>query len=592
MKSLSDLLHLFQRPAEEAPIPAGQLSICPHCSAALTGQEAYLHFGVCENCRHHFTLPARRRVEMLADHDSFKEYQRRLVAADPLGFTDRLTYPQRLDEARKRTGLLDAVIYGICTIGGHAAVLAVMDFEFMGGSMGSVVGEKMAGAFELAVDRHLPIVTVASSGGARMQEGMLSLVQMAKTSAAVQRLHRAGLPFISVLADPTTGGIYASFASLGDITIAEPHALIGFAGPRVVEQMTGAKLPAGSHTAEFQLEHGMLDAIVDRIELRGYLTRILDLLCSSKRSPADKRHTDFPKVDEPEESPWEVVRLARRPDRPTALAYIERMTSGWTELHGDRIQGDDPAIVCGLGEIEGQAVVIIGQERGTDVVERERRNGGRTQPCGFRKAQRAMSLAAKYHLPVITLIDTPGADPSFRAEQSGIARSIATTLAMMSDLAVPIVSVIIGEGGSGGALALGVADRVLMLEHAIYSVIAPEGAAAILYRDASRAEDLSRSLKLTAHDCKYLGVVDVVVPEPEGAAHAAVDEAARLLKEALLYELTAIRRRVPEKLVNARYRKFRKMGRFETLRHWDVSKLFHRMPRPRPERTEPAPPSI
>jgi acetyl-CoA carboxylase carboxyl transferase beta subunit/acetyl-CoA carboxylase carboxyl transferase alpha subunit len=592
LRSLSDLFQLVQRPIDEEPAPSDRLTTCPHCSADLTSQQTYHSFAVCESCRHHFTLPARRRVELLADRGSFKEYQRRLVATDPLAFSDRVPYRQRLDEARRRTGLLDAVVSGTCTIGSHAAVLAVVDFEFMGGSMGSVVGEKIASAFELAVDKHLPIITVASSGGARMQEGMLSLVQMAKTSAAVQRLHRAGLPFISVLTNPTTGGICASFANLGDITLAEPHALIGFAGPRVVEQTTGHKLPAGSHTAEFQFAHGTVDVIVDRVELRSYLMRFLGLLCSTNRLPIHKRSAQLTKIDEPDESPWEAVRLARRPDRPTAMAYIQRMTSGWTELHGDRLHSDDPAIVCGPAEFGGQTVMIIGQERGGDVVERERRNGGRPRPQGFRKAQRAMALAAKFHLPVITLIDTPGADPGFASEQHGLARSIATTLALMSDLPVPIVSVIIGEGGSGGALALGVADRILMLEHAIYSVIAPEGAAAIIYRDAGRAEDVSQALKLTAHDCKQLGVVDAIVPEPEGAAHTAPDEAAGLLQNALLYELATIGRRAPEKLVESRYRKFRKMGQFETLSRWDFSKLLERLPRPRADRTEPAPPSI
>jgi acetyl-CoA carboxylase carboxyl transferase subunit beta len=592
LRTLSELLHLFQRPVEDPPPADVHLASCPQCSANLSRQETYRHLAVCDTCRRHFTLSARRRIEILADRGSFKEYQRRLVSADPLAFSDRIPYRQRLDEARRRTGLLDAVVSGTCTIGGHAVVLAVVDFEFMGGSMGSVVGEKITAAFELAIDKHLPIITVVSSGGARMQEGMLSLVQMAKTSAAAQRLHRAGLLFVSVVTNPTTGGIWASFANLGDITIAEPHALIGFAGPRVVEQTTGQKLPADSHTAEFQFAHGILDAIIDRAELRTYLMRLLGLLCSEDRLARSGAKTDYPKIVEPDETPWELVKLARRPDRPTALSYINRMTSDWTELHGDRFHGDDPATVCGFAELGGQTVVIIGQERGCDLAERERRNGGRPRPEGFRKAQRAMALAAKLQLPVITLIDTPGANPGYASEQHGLARSIATTLALMSDLPVPILSVIIGEGGSGGALALGVADRILMLEHAIYSVIAPEGAAAIIYRDASRAADVSNALKLTAQDCKQLGVVDVVVPEPEGAAHAAPDEAAQLLRNALLYELSAVRQRAPEKLVAARYRKFRKMGRFETLRSWDISGLLERLSRPRPERTEPAPPSI
>jgi acyl-CoA carboxylase subunit beta len=579
LKTLQDLINLFQRaPETEAEVPPQTTpQVCPDCGEELGSQELYRRLSICEQCRRHFTLSARRRIDLLADRGSFKEDHRRLVSNDPLTFSDRLPYRKRLDEARRRTGLLDAVVTGTCTLGGRSIVLAVVDFEFMGGSMGSVVGEKITSAFELALERRLPIITVASSGGARMQEGMLSLVQMAKTSAAAQRLHRAGLPFISVLADPTTGGIFASFASLGDITIAEPRALIGFAGPRVVEQTTGRKLPPGSHTAEAQLRYGMIDQIVERVELRGYLMQILSLLGPQQRQPLHKRQAQIQQLHEPDAAPWEIVRLARRPDRPTAMAYVRSMTTGWTELHGDRLHGDDPATICGLAELGGQTVVIIGQERGADEEERARRNGGRPQPEGFRKAQRAMALAAKFHLPLISLIDTPGAKPDLESEESGLARAIATTMATMSDLPVPIVSVIIGEGGSGGALALGISDRVLMLEHAIYSVIAPEGAAAIIYRDASRAEDVSRALKLTAHDCKFLGVIDTIVPEPEGAAHSAPEEAARLLRNALLLELSNIQGRAPGKLVAARQRKFRKMGRFETLSNWDISALLQRL---------------
>ncbi|CAA9275881.1 MAG: Acetyl-coenzyme A carboxyl transferase beta chain [uncultured Chloroflexia bacterium] len=577
MKTLQDLIHLFQRSHGVDVLPQTEPVMCPTCGASLANQESFRRFCICEHCRHHFMISARRRIELLADPGAFKEDQRRLVSSDPLTFSDHLPYRQRLDEARARTGLLDAVVTGTCTIGNLRVVVAVSDFEFMGGSMGSVVGEKIATAFELALERRLPLITVASSGGARMQEGMLSLVQMAKTSAAAQRLHGAGLPFLSVLTNPTTGGMFASFASLGDITVAEPGALIGFAGPRVVEQTTGIPLPAGSHTAEAQLSYGMIDQIVDRADLREYLIRLLSLLRNTSRRPHHKREEQVAKPDEPDASAWETVRLARRPDRPTTLTYIEHMTTEWTELHGDRLDGDDPAMVCGLAKLDGQTVVVLGHERGADEQERERRNGGRPRPEGFRKVQRVMALAAKFHLPVVTLIDTPGARLDLASESRGLARAIATTMAMMSDLPVPIVSAIIGEGGSGGALALGVADRVLMLEHSIYSVIAPEGAAAIIYRDASRAQEITRALKLTAHDCKFLGVIDSIVPEPEGAAHAAPEEAAQLLKRVLVHELTSIQGRPPAKLVAARLRKFRQMGRFERLSQWDISSLRQRL---------------
>ncbi|MCL5959809.1 MAG: acetyl-CoA carboxylase carboxyltransferase subunit alpha [Chloroflexi bacterium] len=430
--------------------------------------------------------------------------------------------------------------------------------------MGSVVGEKIALAFELAVKKKLPVVTVATSGGARMQEGMLSLAQMAKTAAATQRLHAAGLPYVSVLANPTTGGVFASFASLGDIIIAEPRALIGFAGPRVVEQTLGIRLPPGSHTAEFLLAHGMIDKIVDRERLRDLLMVLVKLLMTRQRLVAAHGEGQTPaKTEHPAVSAWKTVQLARHQQRPTSLDYIGRLFSSFVELHGDRLFGDDPAIVGGLADLNGQVVVVIGQERGHGEYSAEH-NSGRARPEGYRKALRLMEMAVAFHLPLVTFIDTPGAYPGLESEERGLASALAHCLARLSELPTPVIAVVIGEGGSGGALALGVADRVLMLENAIYSVIAPEGAATILYRDASKAEEVAPALKLTAHDCRELGVVDLVVPEPEGGAHRDHDRAAWLLKEVLVEQLLQVESEPVARLVKERYRKYRRMGEYGT----------------------------
>jgi acetyl-CoA carboxylase carboxyl transferase subunit beta len=394
-----------------------------------------------------------------------------------------------------------------------------------------------------------------------MQEGMLSLMQMAKTACAAQRLHRAGLPYIAILTDPTTGGIYASFANLADIIIVEPGALVGFAGPRVVRQTTGEE-DTRSHSAEFLFQHGMVDMVVERGRLRTLLTVLLHLLDPQFRLTLGRKGgLDYLSPHRPVESAWGVVQLARHQQRPTALDYIYRMMSNFVELHGDRLYGDDGAVVCGLADLSGQPVVVVGQERGHGEASR---NEGRARPEGYRKAQRAMRLAAKFGLPLITLVDTPGADPGLGSEERGIAMALATSLALLSELQTPVIAVVIGEGGSGGALALGLADRILMLEHAIYSVISPEGAAAILYRDAGRAQEVASSLKLTAQDCRSLGVVDVVVPEPEGGAHLDPEAAAWQLKVALLQELLALQALPLKRLLKARYERFRRVGQFDT----------------------------
>ncbi len=532
---------------------------CPRCEAPLAESESYRHYRVCDACRYHSPLSARERIALLVDEGSFDEVNAELVSIDPLEFSDVRPYPERLAQARERTGLQEAVVTGVGTIAGRTAVLAVSDFAFMGGTMGSVVGEKVTLAMELAERRRLPFIAVCSSGGARMQEGTLSLVQMAKTAAAAMRLHRAGVPLITILADPTTGGVYASYGSQGDVILAEPGALIGFAGPRVIAETTGQPPPEGTHSAEFLLAHGMVDEIVDRSQLRGTLARLLGLL-QQRDAAAYRQRTAYQAKIRPPESAWGEVELARRTDRPTSQTYLELLAPGFVELHGDRLFGDDPALVAGLGEIGGIACVILAQERGRDELDRVRRHGGQMHPEGYRKATRLMRLAAQLHLPIVTFIDTPGAALDYASEERGLAGAISSCLATLSVVPVPVIAAVIGEGGSGGALALGLADRILMQENAIYSVIAPEGASAILYRTASHAEDVAGALKLTAYDCQRLGVVDVVVPEPSGGAQNDPAFAALELRNHLQAALIELVREAPSKLVKARYDKFRRMG--------------------------------
>ena len=544
-------------PAETAIAP---ITACRRCGSDLSVSATWARLRVCSQCRFHGPLSARRRLELLLDEGSFREAHQSLTSVDPLVFSDRVPYSARLEEAREKTGLDDAVIIGTGRVNSHECVIAVLEFEFMGGSMGTVVGEKVALAIELAVDRRLPFISVSASGGARMQEGMLSLVQMAKTSAAATRLAQAGLPFISVLTNPTTGGVYASFASRGDIILAEPGALIGFAGPRVIEQLTGKAKPKDAQTAEHLLANGQIDGVVDRARLRNVLATLLQLLATSKTAAPRTEGELYRPETRPPSSAWEAVELARHPDRPTSRDYVRVMLPQFVELHGDRRSQDDPAVICGVGDLGGITVMLIAQERGRGEEEHERRHGGRMSAEGYQKAARAMRLAGAWGLPVLTLIDTPGAALDFDSEARGLAPSIAQCLSTMSILPVPIVAVVIGEGGSGGALALGVADRILMQEGSIYSVIAPEGAAAILYHDAHRARDLADALKLTAADCKMLGVVDTLVPEPEGGAHLDPDYAALLLRNFVLDALLELHKSNPKRLVEDRYRKFRRMG--------------------------------
>ncbi len=545
---------VFRRPRAEPTVT------CPSCGLAHPVAALEQRLYICAECGRALAMPSPARIRLLADPRTFRETERGLISVDPLQFMDRKPYRERLQEARRQTGLREAVTTGLCRVAGHPVVLVVFDFEFLGGTMGSVVGEKVAKAFELATRRRIPLVSVAASGGARMQEGMLSLMQMAKVAAAAARHDREGLAFISILTDPTFGGVTASFASLGDVILAEPGAQIGFVGPRVIEQTTGTQLPPDSHRAETLFRHGLVDLVVPRPQLRetvSYLVRHLSRAQAAVRAPG---HLPA-EVEDRRRAAWEEVQLARHASRPTALDYIARMTTGFVELHGDREGADDPAIVGGLAELDGQTVMILGHERGGTPEAQAVRRRGMPGPEGYRKALRLMRLAAKFQIPVITLIDTPGADSSYEAERRGIAQALARNLAAMAVLPTPIVSVIIGEGGSGGALALGVADRVLMQEHAIYSVISPEGAAAILFRDVGKAEELSEALKLTAHDLRRLGVIDAVIPEPPGGAHLDHASAAAVVKAHIASALRALRRVPTATLLARRYAKYRHMGR-------------------------------
>ena len=550
---------------EEESLPPAREN-CLVCGSTLAGSVQYDRYRVCGLCGFHYSMNARERVDSLADPGSFREINRSITSLDPLSFSSKVSYKQRIFRDQRRTGLTEAAVTGTCTIGGSPAMLIVLDFGFMGGTMGCVVGEKVALALERASRNLLPAIAIVTSGGARIQEGALSLMQMAKTSIASGRLDARGLPFISVLANPATGQAYASFASLADIVLAEPGAIVGVSSLRQIQQSTGEPLPERAHTAESFERHGVLDAVVERAKLRDMLATTLDLLGPQYRlTPMRKRAQRWSVETNAPQAPqaWDSVQLARHEERPTSLGYIDTIFAPFVELHGDRHTADDPAIACGIGRLGGQTVAVVGQERGRSDADDDR-NDGRTSPAGFRKAQRVLRMAAKFDIPIITLIDTPGPYLSLQAEQGGLGGAIAETMALMARLEVPSISVVIGEGGNAGALALGVADRVLMMENAIYSIISPEDAAELIYQDEARAEEAAASLKLTAADCLSLGIVDSVVQEPPGGAHLNPGEAARNLRRELLAELVELRSVPSKRLLRDRYRKFRNVGEYSS----------------------------
>lgn len=504
--------------SEKIDIPEGLWKKCRICKEPIFAEDVKSNLYTCPKCGGYFRVHAYRRIEMLVDDGSFIEWNKTMPISNPLDFPD---YETKLEEERQKSKLNEAVVTGEATIGNVRTAIAVCDARFMMSSMGRVVGEKITAAVEKATEEKLPIIIYSCSGGARMQEGMISLMQMAKTSAALKRHHEAGQLFISFLTDPTMGGVSASFAMLGDIILAEPKALIGFAGPRVIAQTIGTKLPEGFQSAEFLLEHGFIDAIVERSEQRSVLKKILRAHTSGFKKVARQESQDEntekvaekrPKVKAPKTA-WDSVLLSRRPDRPTAKDYIDRMFSFFLELHGDRLSGDDGAIVGGIANYYGKPVMVVAEQKGKSIKENKIRNFGMPNPSGYRKALRLMKHAQKFNMPIICIVDTPGAFCGIEAEEKGQAEAIARALFEMSDMTVPILSVVIGEGGSGGALALAVANEVWMLEHSIYSILSPEGFASILYKDAKKSKEAAEVMKITSKELLGLGVIDRVIKE-------------------------------------------------------------------------------
>ena len=496
---------------------------CSRCGAALDATVP----GWCPSCR---------RAERVGAADLLAWL---VPGATPVPVTDEWHDPDPLawpgyDEARSRaraaSGADEAVTVVRGRVAGEEAVVVAWDFGFLGGSMGSVAGQRIAGAYDTAAAAGLPVVLLPSTGGARMQEGMASLAQMAATTAAATA-HRHLQ--VAVLLDPTTGGVFASHANLADVVLAEAGATIGFAGPRVAEAMTDGPLPSGSHTAPGARAAGLVDAVVPRPELPGALGDLLAFhrvavdaappptTAGDRSWSVDDRSTAVEAHDDTD--PWGEVQRARAADRPRAPAVLAAAgVRVHGRLSGDRAGGTDPALEVVLADWRGTPAVVLAMDP----------RQGAIGPTGFRTAMRGIDVATRLGVPLISLVDTPGADASASAEAGGIAHHIAATMQRLLTAPVPTVAVVVGEGGSGGALALAVCDRLLLQEHAVFTVIAPEGAAAILHHDRDRAPEVAALLDPTARRLHALGLADGVVAEPDdpdaAVAHVVAAVAAAL----------------------------------------------------------------
>lgn len=536
-------------------VPEGLLRKCNKCGAAIIAEEVKRDGYICPKCGGYFRVHAYRRIQMVADPDTFEEWDHDLTGGNPMHYRG---YEEKVHVLQEKTGLQEAVVTGKCRINGKETVLAVCDGRFMMSSMGWAVGEKITRAVENATEKRLPVIIFACSGGARMQEGITSLMQMAKTSAALRRHSDAGLLYVSVLTEPTTGGVTASFAMLGDVILAEPGALIGFAGPRVIEQTIHQKLPKGFQRAEFLLEHGFIDDIVKRENLKETLGKILTFHEKGDLVPGQNQLECSHIGNAPFLSAWERVQLSRKMDRPSGSDYIEALFDDFTELHGDRTYGDDKAIIGGIASFHGMPVTVIAQQKGNNTKENIYHNFGMPMPEGYRKALRLMKQAEKFHRPVICFVDTPGAFCGVEAEERGQGEAIARNLMELSGLKIPVLSIVTGEGGSGGALALAAGDQVWMLENSVYSVLSPEGFASILWKDSTRAEEAAEVMKLTATDLYQKGIIEEMIPEPEEFHTESLWQVTGILDGKIEEFIKEYDKLSENELLNRRYERFRK----------------------------------
>ena len=518
------------------------------------------------------------RLDLIIDKGTFVPYEDDIDSGRV--YVDE-AYQAKIERHRARYGLKEAVLTGRADICGHYVAIGIMDARFLRASMGYYVGEKITRLFEHATKERLSVILFCASGGARVQEGIISLLQMQKTSQACARHGKEGLLYISVLTNPTFGGVTASFATLADIVVAEENAMIGFAGQRVIEQTTGEKLPEGFQTAHFQKEQGLVDEVVSDKDMKEYIARLLTAFDSTRGKKSGEpvggalnnsnedtikeaiqenpqKAITRTKADDAKEA-WKNVRLARKITRPTTLEYINILFDDFTLLHGDRISGDDTAVVGGIGFFYGRPVMAIGQQKGKkDIKEAIYRNWGMVSPAGHHKAMRLMRLAEKFRIPLVFFVDTMGAACGKEAEEMGQADTIARMLAVASELKTLTLSIVVGEAGSGGALAFSVANEVWMLEHSVYSVITPEGYASIVWKDIEKKSEAADAMKMCASQLYDNEVIDRIIPEPEPVTADNLPKICKQLSKELENFFDKYSNKSIEEIVERRYERFRR----------------------------------
>ncbi|UER55286.1 acetyl-CoA carboxyl transferase [Kineosporiaceae bacterium SCSIO 59966] len=491
-------------------------------------------------------LGALELVDLVLDDDSFSRWD-----AAPLAVSADDDYAAELAAARERTGLDEAVVTGEGRINGRRVAVMATEFAFLAGSIGVAAAERLVQAVERATAEGLPLLAAPVSGGTRMQEGTVAFLQMVKISAAIAEHKSAGLPYLVYLRHPTTGGVLASWGSLGHVTVAEPGALVGFLGPRVYEALYGEPFPPGVQVAENLFARGLVDAVLPPQEVAAVLDRALTVLLSPREGLPEV--PELPLEDLPDVPAWESVTRSRRQDRPGVRRLLRYAASDVVPLNGTGEGEADPGLLIALARFGGAPCVVLGQDR------RGQTSESPLGPAALREARRGMRLARELRLPLVTVIDTPGAALSKEAEEGGLAGEIARSLAELVTLDAPTVSLLLGQGTGGGALALVPADRVVAAQHAWLSPLPPEGASAIVHRDVEHAAEMADKQGVRSLDLLRAGIVDRVVAEHPDAADEPEDFCRRV-GQVLQHDLVRLLEADPRQRYADRLARYRCLG--------------------------------
>jgi acetyl-CoA carboxylase beta subunit/acetyl-CoA carboxylase alpha subunit len=492
-------------------------------------------------------LTAQELIASAFDEDSWESWD--APVSDPVNAGPE--YLAALKAARDKTGVDEAVLTGAGRLRGRRVAAVVGEFRFLAGSIGVATARRLVAAVERATAEGLPLIAAPTSGGTRMQEGTVAFLQMANMTRAVTAHKAAGLPYLVYLRHPTTGGVFASWGSLGHVTVAEPEALIGFLGPRVYELLNGREFPTGVQTGENLFAHGLVDAVLPPEQVTDLAVRTLDILCSPRHGLP--RPSDLPQEELADVPAWESVTRSRRMDRPGVRRLLRHAAQPVIPLHGTQQGETGSGMRLALARFGAAPAVVLGQDR------RGQTTDGPLDPGALRTARRGMRLAEELRLPLVTIIDTPGAALSKEAEEGGLAGEIARCLADLVVLPSPTLCVLLGEGTGGGALALLPADRVIAAEHAWLSPLPPEGASAIVYRTVDRAPEMAEAQGVRSRDLLANGIVDRIVAERPDAADEPEAFLARL-GWVIEHELVGLLDTDPSTRLAARSDRYRHLG--------------------------------